>query len=88
MQLNRFDLNLLIALDALLHEGNVTRAAERVFISQPATSAAFQKLREFFEDPLLVRVGRDMQPTPRGLSLVEPVREALLEIQTTLGTRL
>jgi DNA-binding transcriptional LysR family regulator len=87
MQLNRFDLNLLIALDALLQEKNVTRAAERVFISQPAMSAALQKLREFFEDPLLVRVGRDMQLTPRGLSLVEPVREALLKIQTTLGTQ-
>jgi LysR family transcriptional regulator, nod-box dependent transcriptional activator len=87
MQLNRFDLNLLIALDALLQEKNVTRAAERVFVSQPAMSAALQKLREFFDDPLLVRVGRDMQLTPRGLSLVEPVREALLRIQTTLGTQ-
>jgi DNA-binding transcriptional LysR family regulator len=87
MQLNRFDLNLLIALDALLHEKNVTRAAERVFISQPAMSAALQKLREFFDDPLLVRVGRDMQPTPRGLSLVEPVREALLRVQAALGTQ-
>jgi DNA-binding transcriptional LysR family regulator len=87
MQLNRFDLNLLIALDALLHEKNVTRAAERVFISQPARSAALQKLREYFEDPLLVRVGRDMQLTPRGLSLVGPVRDALLQIQATLGTQ-
>jgi LysR family transcriptional regulator, nod-box dependent transcriptional activator len=87
MQLNRFDLNLLIALDALLHEKNVTRAAERVFISQPAMSAALQKLREYFEDQLLVRVGRDMQLTPRGLSLVGPVRDALLQIQATLGTQ-
>jgi LysR family transcriptional regulator, nod-box dependent transcriptional activator len=87
MQLNRFDLNLLIALDALLHEKNVTRAAERVFISQPAMSAALQKLREFFDDQLLVRVGRDMQLTPRGLSLVGPVRDALLQIQATLGTQ-
>jgi len=87
MQLNRFDLNLLIALDALLHEKNVTRAAERVFVSQPAMSAALQKLRDYFNDPLLVRVGRDMQLTPRGLSLVEPVREALLRIQITLGTQ-
>src|SRR5688572_14126405 len=85
MQLNRFDLNLLIALDALLHEKNVTRAAERVFVSQPAMSAALQKLRDYFDDPLLVRVGRDMELTPRGLSLVEPVREALLRIQATLG---
>jgi len=87
MQLNRFDLNLLIALDALLHEKNVTRAAERVYVSQPAMSAALQKLREYFNDPLLVRVGRDMELTPRGLSLVEPVREALLRIQATLGTQ-
>ncbi|HEV7714290.1 MAG TPA: LysR family transcriptional regulator [Steroidobacteraceae bacterium] len=87
MQLNRFDLNLLIALDALIHEKNVTRAAERVFVSQPAMSAALQKLRDYFNDPLLVRVGRDMQLTPRGLSLVEPVREALLRIQVTLGTQ-
>ncbi len=87
MQLNRFDLNLLIALDALLREKNVTRAAERVYVSQPAMSAALQKLRDYFDDPLLVRVGRDMELTPRGLSLVEPVREALLRIQATLGTQ-
>jgi DNA-binding transcriptional LysR family regulator len=87
MQLNRFDLNLLVSLDALLHEKNVTRAAERVFVSQPAMSAALQKLRDYFNDPLLVRVGRDMELTPRGLSLVEPVREALLRIQATLGTQ-
>ncbi len=87
MQLNRFDLNLLIALDALLHEKNVTRAAERVFVSQPAMSAALQKLRDYFDDSLLVRVGRDMELTPRGLSLVEPVREALLRIQATLGAQ-
>jgi LysR family transcriptional regulator, nod-box dependent transcriptional activator len=87
MHLNRFDLNLLIALDALLQEKNVTRAAERVFVSQPAMSAALQKLRDYFNDPLLVRVGREMNLTPRGLSLVEPVREALLSIQATLGTQ-
>jgi LysR family transcriptional regulator, nod-box dependent transcriptional activator len=87
MQLNRFDLNLLIALDALLHEKNVTRAAERVFLSQPAMSASLQKLRDYFQDPLLVRVGRDLELTPRARSLVQPVREALLKIQTTLGTQ-
>ncbi len=87
MQLNRFDLNLLIALDALLHEKNVTRAAERVFLSQPAMSASLQKLRDFFQDPLLVRLGRDMELSPKALSLVQPVREALLKIQATLGTQ-
>jgi LysR family transcriptional regulator, nod-box dependent transcriptional activator len=87
MHLNRFDLNLLIALDALLQEKNVTRAAERVFVSQPAMSGALQKLRDYFNDPLLIRAGREMQLTPRGLSLIEPVREALLRIQATLGTQ-
>jgi LysR family nod box-dependent transcriptional activator len=87
MQLNRFDLNLLIALDALLRERNVTRAAERVFLSQPAMSAALQKLRAYFNDPLLVRVGRDLQLTPKGLSLVEPVHEVLLRVQATLATQ-
>jgi len=87
MQLNRFDLNLLIAMDALLREKNVTRAAERVFVSQPAMSAALHKLREYFSDPLLVRVGREMELTPRGASLLEPVREALLRIQVMLGTQ-
>ena len=87
MQLNRFDLNLLIALDALLREKNVTRAAERVFVSQPAMSAALHKLREYFNDPLLVRVGREMELTPRGSSLLEPAREALLRIQVMLGTQ-
>jgi DNA-binding transcriptional LysR family regulator len=87
MQLNRFDLNLLISLDVLLREKNVTRAAERVHVSQPAMSAALHKLREYFDDQLLVRVGREMELTPRGLSLVEPVREALLRIQATLGTQ-
>ncbi|MFO1409067.1 MAG: LysR family transcriptional regulator [Steroidobacteraceae bacterium] len=87
MLLNRFDLNLLIALDALLREKNVTRAAERVFLSQPAMSAALQKLRAYFNDPLLVRVGRDLQLTPKGLSLVEPVHEVLLRVQATLATQ-
>jgi LysR family transcriptional regulator, nod-box dependent transcriptional activator len=87
MQLHRFDLNLLIALDILLREKNVTHAAEKVHLSQPAMSAALHKLRDFFGDQLLVRVGREMELTPRGLSLVEPVREALLKIQATLGTQ-
>src|ERR1700686_770794 len=87
MQLNRFDLNQLIALDALLREKNVTRASEKLCVSQPGMSAALHKLRDYFGDQLLVRVGREMELTPRGLSLVEPVREALLRIQATRGTQ-
>src|SRR5258708_34724135 len=87
MQLHRFDLNLLIALDTVLREKNIARAAEKVLVSQPAMSAALHRLRDYFEDPLLVRVGRDMELSPRGQSLIEPVREALLLIQATLVTQ-
>ena len=87
MRLNRFDLNLLMALDALLNEKNVTRAGERVFLSQPAMSAALGKLREYFNDPLLVRVGRDLELTSKGLALVEPVRKMLVHAQVILGTQ-
>ena len=87
LELRRFDLNLLISLDALLHEKNISRAAEKLYVSQPAMSAALHKLREYFNDPLLVRVGRTLELTPRGQSLVDPVREALLRIQATLGTQ-
>lgn len=84
MHFNHFDLNLLVALDALLEEKNVTRASERLFMSQPAMSGALQRLRERFDDPLLVRVGRSMELTPRAEALIEPVREILLQIQTTI----
>jgi LysR family transcriptional regulator, nod-box dependent transcriptional activator len=87
MRLSGFDLNLLIALDAVLHHKNVTRAAEHIHVSQPAMSAALHRLREYFNDELLVRVGRDFELTPRGASLLEPVRNTLLHIQATLGTQ-
>ncbi|MCC7184543.1 MAG: LysR family transcriptional regulator [Rhodocyclaceae bacterium] len=87
MQLKRFDLNLLIALNALLREKNVTRAAEQVSLSQPAMSAVLQKLRSYFSDPLLVRVGRDLQLTPKAQSLVEPVHDVLLRAQAALATQ-
>ena len=87
MRLSGFDLNLLLALDAMLHHKNVTRAAEHIHISQPAMSGALHRLREYFGDELLVRVGRDLELTPRGQSLLEPVRNTLLHIQATLGTQ-
>jgi LysR family nod box-dependent transcriptional activator len=87
VRLSGFDLNLLLALDAMLHHKNVTRAAEHIHISQPAMSGALHRLREYFGDELLVRVGRDLELTPRGQSLVEPVRNTLLHIQATLGTQ-
>jgi len=79
-----FDLNLLRVLDALLRERNVSRAAERLSLSQPAVSNALGRLRELLDDPLLVRVGRAMQPTPRALALEAPIRHALQQIEHSL----
>lgn len=77
--LARIDLNLLVSLDALLRERNVSRAAERLRLSQPALSAQLAKLRRVLGDPLLVPSdgGRGMTPTPRALDLAVPLRDAL-----------
>lgn len=73
----KIDLNLLIPLQALLVEVNVTRAAERTNVGQPAMSASLAKLRRHFNDPLLVRDGQNMRLTQFAASLVEPVGRAL-----------
>jgi DNA-binding transcriptional LysR family regulator len=75
MNLGRLDLNLLVALEALIDEAHVTRAAERVGISQPAMSDALQRLRLHFGDELLVRVGRQYQLTALAAELREPLHE-------------
>src|SRR5690606_38093968 len=85
MNIYNFDLNLLRVLDALVRERNVSRAAERLALSQPAVSNALSRLRELLDDPLLVRVGRVMQPTPRALSLEAPIRAALQQIHSSLN---
>jgi LysR family transcriptional regulator, nod-box dependent transcriptional activator len=87
MDLIHFDLNLLRSLDVLLEERNVTRAAERLFVTQQAASGALQRLRQDFGDELLTRVGRHLEPTPLAKSLVIPVRETLLAAQAALDTR-
>jgi DNA-binding transcriptional LysR family regulator len=87
MDLGRVDLNLLVVLDALLREKNVTRAGERLRLSQSATSTALGRLRKLFDDPLLVRHGRSLQLTPRAVSLVEPVAEALAIIDHAISSR-
>ncbi|MBL4827605.1 MAG: LysR family transcriptional regulator [Spongiibacteraceae bacterium] len=84
MRLSRLDLNLLIVLDALLVERSVTRAAKIINLSQPATSGALARLREYFEDELLVRVGSTMKLTPLAESLAKPVHNILLQIQATV----
>ncbi|QIG99365.1 LysR family transcriptional regulator [Bradyrhizobium sp. 6(2017)] len=82
MNLNSLDLNLLVALDALLREANVSRAAMRLNLSQPATSHALQRLRDLIGDPLLVRNGARMELTPRALALRSPLAQALDQVRT------
>ncbi|MCF5722812.1 LysR family transcriptional regulator [Pseudomonas syringae] len=87
MRYNHLDLNLLVALDVLLEEGNITRAAARLHMSQSATSGVLARLRKYFDDELLVQVGRRMQPTPFAIELSKPVREALLIIRSSISQK-
>lgn len=80
MNINRIDLNLLVYLDALLRERNVTQAANQLNLSQPAMSNGLRRLRELFNDPLLVRTSDGMTPTERALELEPIVREVLKTI--------
>src|ERR1700748_1720322 len=81
MNLNSLDLNLLVALDALLKEASVSRAAMRVGLSQPAASHALARLRDVLGDPLLVRVGARMELTPRAQALRGPLARALDQVR-------
>lgn len=87
MNLRQFDLNLLVALDALLTERNVTRAGERLYLSQPAMSGILARLRHVFNDELLVRVGRHLEPTAFAAQLAKPVRECVRQIEDLLSTQ-
>lgn len=87
MRFNKLDLNQLVVLDALLATRSVSKSSERLFLSQPATSCALARLREYFEDELLVSVGKANALTPLGTSLIKPVRDVLLQIQTITSTR-
>ncbi len=87
MDIRNVDLNLLVALDALLAERSVSRAAVRLHLSQPAASALLARLRELFGDPLLLRSARGMLPTPRALELLGPVKQVLDEIDAIVQPR-
>ena len=86
MRYRRLDLNLLVALDALLAERSVTRAAARLNISQPAMSGVLARLRDFFGDQLVVQVGRQMELTPLAQSVVAPVQDIILRIDSMIAT--
>ena len=83
--LTGFDLNLLKALDALLRESSTTDAGRRIGLSQPAVSAALGRLRAQLGDPLFVRKGQGLTPTPFAETLRGPVQDALAQIETILG---
>src|SRR4028119_203909 len=78
------DLNLLVTLDVLLAEGSVARAAQRLRLSPSAMSRALARLRETTGDPLLVRAGRGLVPTPRAIELRERVGSLVQEAEATL----
>lgn len=83
--LRNLDLNLLVTLDVLLAERNVTRAAQRLHYSQPSVSVHLAKLREIFGDPLLLPGPRGMQATARAEQLLQPLREALESLERAVA---
>jgi LysR family transcriptional regulator, nod-box dependent transcriptional activator len=87
MHFRNLDLNLLVVLDALLDEQSVSKTAERLNLTQPAISNALARLRQHFQDDLLVRLGRQLVPTPLAQALHGPVRDALLQIQSIADAR-
>jgi len=86
LDIRTFDLNLLRALHVLLRERNVTRAANELHVTQQAMSGSLKRLRQYFDDPIFVRVGQHLEPTPMALALVAPVRDAMQQIALTLET--
>lgn len=85
VNLQRLDLNLLRTLHVLLSENNVTRAAQRLNLSQPSVSVQLARLREIFADPLLLPGPRGMQPTARADELRGPLRDALLALELAVA---
>lgn len=81
MNISRIDLNLLVYLDALLREQNVTKAADQLGITQPAMSNSLRRLRELFNDPLLIRTSQGMTPTTRAQELMPQVRNILSNVE-------
>ncbi|MFJ3487819.1 LysR family transcriptional regulator [Pseudomonas sp. NPDC090202] len=83
--LRRADINLLVVFETLMHERNVTRAAEKLFLGQPAISAALGRLRSLFDDPLFIRTGRFMEPTARAEQILSQLSPALDAMQLALS---
>ena len=84
MNLRSIDPNLLVVFDAIYRERNISKAAQRLTLSQPAVSNALARLRERLDDPLFIRTPHTMEPTARAKALFEPVQQALSLIEGRL----
>ncbi|MEA5564364.1 LysR family transcriptional regulator [Anabaena sp. UHCC 0399] len=84
IDLSAIDLNLLVAFEVLFEERSVTAAAQRLYLGQPAMSAALGRLRTLFQDDLFIRIGREMQPTAKALEIAPGISIALQQIRQTL----
>jgi DNA-binding transcriptional LysR family regulator len=86
MDTKRLDLNLLVTLETLLVERNVTKAAARLHLSQPAVSTQLNRLRHEFDDLLLIPAQRGMTPTAKAMELLDPLRQALDQVRATVAS--
>lgn len=86
MRFRQLDLNLLVAFDHMLNLRSISRAAEKMNMSQSAMSNALTRLRDYFDDPLLVQVGRRMELTPKAESMQHSVRDILVRIESTISS--
>jgi DNA-binding transcriptional LysR family regulator len=85
MHLSKVDLNLFVVFDTIYAEAGITRASQRLNLSQPAISHALGRLRRMFDDPLFTRHGHVMTPTPLARQIVEPIRQSLRQLEVTLS---
>ncbi len=85
MHLSQVDLNLFVVLEAIYREGNLTRAGQQLNLTQPAISHALKRLRDLLQDPLFVRQGPHMVPTPFTRNMIEQVRQALQILEVNLS---
>ncbi len=86
VRFKKLDLNLLVALDHMIELRSVSAAAEKMFMSQSAMSNALTRLRDYFDDPLLVQVGRRMEVTPRAEAMRPAIRDILVRIEATIDS--
>jgi DNA-binding transcriptional LysR family regulator len=85
VHISQLDLNLFLVFEAIFSTGSVTGAGERLYLTQPAASHALARMRETFGDPLFVRHGRALAPTPLARKMIEPVRRALREFEASVA---